>query len=276
MKTTILVFLLLLFAAPAFTQAHRLEKIWETDTLLKVPESVLQDNKNKWLYVSNIDGLDPWGKDGKGSIGKVGLDGKIIAVDWVKGLNAPKGMALYKNTLYVADLNELVLIDVEKAEIKKRVVVPTAERLNDVTVDGRGTVYVSDSKANRVFVYKDNTASPHLEGLQQVNGVLWFNDNLYVLDKGTLFRVEYDRKLTKIASGMEGGTDGVEAYSTKEFIVSGWAGVIYFVYPDGTKETLLDTRKDKINSADITYDAVSRIVYVPTFWKNSVVAYELK
>lgn len=276
MKSALLAIILVCFSAPLFSQAHRLEKIWETDTLLKVPESVLQDNKNKLLYVSNIDGLDPWGKDGKGSIGRVALDGRIIAVDWVKGLNAPKGMAIYKNTLYVADLNELVLIDIDKAEIKKRVTVPTAERLNDVTVDPRGIVYVSDSKANRVFMYKDNTASPHLEGLQQVNGVLWFNDNLYVLDKGTLLRVEYDRKLTKIASGMEGGTDGVEAYSTKEFIVSGWAGVLYFVYPDGSKETLLDTRKEKINSADITYDAVSHIIYVPTFWKNTVVAYEIK
>ena len=92
-KNTIMksVFLLLIVAVclcrNSFAQ-HSLTRLWETDTLLKIPESVLFDAENKILYVSNIDGTDPWAKDGKGSIGKVGLDGKIIATEWVTGLNA--------------------------------------------------------------------------------------------------------------------------------------------------------------------------------------------
>jgi hypothetical protein len=39
---------------------------------------------------------------------------------------------------------------------------------------------------------------------------------------------------------------------------------------------LLDTRQEKVNSADIGFDAAKRIVYVPTFYKNTVAAYELK
>ena len=96
---------------------HKLEKIWETDSVLKVPESVLFDGDNKVLYATNIDGTDPWGKDGKGSVAKVGLDGKVIATEWVSGLNAPKGMGLYKGKLYVADLNELVVIDIAGGKI---------------------------------------------------------------------------------------------------------------------------------------------------------------
>ena len=79
----------------------------------KVPESVYFDKAGKVLYVSNIDG-EPWGKDGAGSIGKLGLDGKVIVAEWVKGLNAPKSMALSKGTLWVADLTEVVGIDVAK------------------------------------------------------------------------------------------------------------------------------------------------------------------
>ena len=41
---------------------HTLTKLWETDSALKVPESVLFDGENKVLYVSNIDGTEPWGK----------------------------------------------------------------------------------------------------------------------------------------------------------------------------------------------------------------------
>ena len=101
------------------SQEHSLVKLWETDTLLKVPESVLLDVDNKMLYASNIDGTDPWAKDGKGSIARVGLDGKIIDAEWVKGLHAPKGMGLYKNMLYVADFDKVVLIDVTKGAISR-------------------------------------------------------------------------------------------------------------------------------------------------------------
>ena len=55
------------------SQEHSLVKLWETDTLLKVPESVLLDAGNNVLYATNIDGTDPWAKDRKGSISNVNL-----------------------------------------------------------------------------------------------------------------------------------------------------------------------------------------------------------
>src|ERR1700712_245282 len=91
-------------------QEHALVKLWQTDTLLKTPESVLFDAGDKLLYVSNING-QPWEKDGNGSIGKVGLDGKIINANWVTGLNAPKGLGRYKNLLYAADIDNVAVID---------------------------------------------------------------------------------------------------------------------------------------------------------------------
>jgi hypothetical protein len=115
-----------LAAASAHAESHRLDKKWETQPELKIPESVLFDAQRKVLYVSNIDG-EPWAKDGKGSIGKVGLDGKIIAVDWVSGLNAPKGMALRGSTLYVGDVTDVVVIDVDKGTVTERIAVSGAE-----------------------------------------------------------------------------------------------------------------------------------------------------
>ena len=84
---------------------------WESDSSLKVPESVLFDKAAQVLYVSNIDGTNPWEADGKGSIGKVGLDGKVIAAEWVSGLHGPKGMGMFNGKLYVADLGNIVVID---------------------------------------------------------------------------------------------------------------------------------------------------------------------
>lgn len=269
---------LLSFIFIAAQAQHQLVKLWETDSILKVPESVLYDGKNKVLYVSNIDGKEPWGKDGKGSVGKVGLDGKIITVDWVSGLNAPKGMGLFKNKLYVADLTELVVIDVLKGEIIERIAIEGAVGLNDVSIGAKGVIYVTDSRARRVYEIKDKKPAVLLDSskLKGPNGVLKHKGNLYVLDAGSMYRMGKGKILTKIAEGMEGGTDGIEHVTGDDFIVSTWSGVVYYVNADGSKQVMLDGRQQKINSADIGYDAAKRIVYVPTFWKNSVVAYQLK
>jgi hypothetical protein len=258
-----------------YAQEHQLVKKWETDSLLKVPESVLYDADNKILYVTNIDG-QPWEKDNKGSVGKVGLDGKIITVDWVSGFNAPKGMSLYKNNLYVADVDKVGVIDIKKGTLIQTIPVEGAQGLNDLTVDKKGVIYVSDSKTKKVHRIENGQVTTWLENLKGPNGVLIDGNDLYVLDAGTLNKVEKDKSLTKLADGMEGGTDGVEHVTGKDYIVSCWGGVVYYVKGDGTKQTLLDTREQKSNTADIGYDAKNRIVYIPTFFKNKIVAYELK
>jgi len=265
----------ILFNSSLLFAQHKLEKLWETDSVLKVPESVLFDGDNKILYAANIDGTDPWAKDGKGSVAKVGLDGKVIAAEWVSGLNAPKGMGLHKGKLYVADLNELVVIDIAGGKIEKRIVVTGAEGLNDVSVSKNGTVYVSDSKLKKVFVVKDGVTELLLDTLKGPNGVLIRGDDFYLLDAGGMYKMNKDKTLTKITDGMDGGTDGIENISGNDFIVSCWQGVVWYVKADGSKQQLLDSRPDKKNSADIGLDAKNKIVYVPTFWRNTIVAYRV-
>jgi sugar lactone lactonase YvrE len=266
---------LLLINNPVNAQKHKLVKVWETDTLLKVPESVLYDAENGVLYAANIDGTDPWGKDGKGSIGKISVDGKIIAVDWVPGLNAPKGMGVYKGKLYVADLNNIVVIDTKKGTIEKTIPVEGAEGLNDVSVGSDGVVWVSDSKNKKIFKVEGNKSSLFLENLKGPNGVLMRGKDFYILDNGGAYKVNADKTLTMISDGMEGGTDGIENVKGNDFLVSCWGGAIWYVHADGTKELLLDTRAEKKNTADIGFDPKTQTVYVPTFWKNSVVAYKV-
>ena len=85
-------------------------KLWETSGL-KTPESALPVPAEGFAYVSNIGG-QPTEKDGNGFISKVSLaDGKIIELEWAKGMDAPKGLALAKGRLYAADIDKLVEID---------------------------------------------------------------------------------------------------------------------------------------------------------------------
>jgi hypothetical protein len=96
MKKSLALLITVVIASAAQAAAPKLVKKWETEATLKVPESVYFDAKRKVLYVSNIDG-EPWGDDKKGSIGKVGLDGRVVAAEWITGLSAPKGMAVHGN-----------------------------------------------------------------------------------------------------------------------------------------------------------------------------------
>jgi DNA-binding beta-propeller fold protein YncE len=279
LKTIAFTFLILCSSLFLSAQKHQLVKLWETSPVFKVPESVLFDAKSKTLYVSNIDtinGSDPWAKDGKGSIGKMSADGKVIKAEWVTGLEAPKGMGLYNGKLYVADLAAVVVIDVAAGKIDKTIAVKGAEGLNDISIDKNGVIYVSDSKAKKVYKVKDGVSELLLENLKGPNGVLAHGNDFYVLDAGGLYKMNADRSLTMLTDGMEGGTDGVENVSGGDFLVSTWGGVVYYVNANGTKETLMDGRPNKMNSADIGFDAATKTVFVPTFWNNTVAAYQVK
>lgn len=256
-------------------QKVTVQKLWATDTILKVPESVLVDDKENCLWVSNIDGASN-DKDGKGSISKLSKTGSPINLDWVTGLNAPKGMTKYKQELYVADLTELVVIDINKGVIKNKIKVEGSVFLNDVTVNKNGAVFVSDSRTGKVHRYENNMVTTEVENLQGPNGVLSIDDQLLILDRGSLLSVTPGGTITKIIDGMDPSTDGIEKVAPNQYIVSCWNGIVYFVAAGAEKITLFDTRSEKINSADIGYDTKNKIIYVPTFLKNSVVAYQLQ
>ena len=199
-----------------------------------------------------------------------------MAKDRSGKLGSMEGMGLYNGKLYVADLTDLVVIDVKAGKIEKRIVVNGAEGLNDVSISKTGVVYVSDSKGKKVFSVKGGVAELLLEKLNGPNGVLAHGEDFYLLDAGGMYKLNKDKTLTKITDGMEGGTDGIENIGGNEFIVSCWQGVVWYISADGTKQQLLDSRPDKKNSADIGIDAKNKIIYVPTFWRNTIVAYQVK
>jgi sugar lactone lactonase YvrE len=235
--------LLTTVALAAHHEKHKLTKVWESEASLKVPEGVRYDAANKVLYVSNIDG-EPWADDKKGSIGKVGLDGKVIAAEWITGLSCPKGLALSEDGkwLYAADAGGVVVIDVKAGKIAKKIAIPEGQQLNDVASDGKGTLYVSDSKGKKVFAVKGDKATVHLDEkvLKGPNGVLVQDGKLYVLDNDSLNLVNDDKSLKVIASGMPGGADGLEHVAGGDFIVSVWSGAVWYVKADGSKELLFD------------------------------------
>lgn len=256
-----------------------LTEIWKTDTVMRTCESVLYDEEQNLLYVSCING-SPAEKNGKGYIAILDPEGNINSLEWVNGLDAPKGMGIHDGLLYVTDIDQLRVIDIEKAEIILSIPVEGASFLNDITIDTDGTVYFSDSDTGRLWKYKDGTTSLWIEeGLQRPNGLLVEKDrvlltssessDLKVIDKVSR---EYETVTTDIGRG-----DGVEFTGKKgHYLVTSWAGEIFLVLPDYSRISLLKTSEQQINTADIGFNKKKQVVYVPTFFDNRVVAYQLE
>ena len=100
----------------------QVSKLWETPANLKNPESVAYASKQNVLFVSNMNG-EPDQKDQNGFISKVSpSNGGIIELNWITALNAPKGIAISNDNskLYVADITDLVEIDIASGKIIKR------------------------------------------------------------------------------------------------------------------------------------------------------------
>ncbi len=255
---------------------------WETDTTLRVPESVLYDEAGQVLFVANIDGKSDE-LDGSGFISKVGLDGKILNLRWTSGLNAPKGMGLYRNRLYVTDVYRLVVINTETGQAEKTydAVDPKKAYLNDVTVAKDGTVYVSDSRFDKIYRLKDDKWEVWMEGeqLNKPNGLLAMGKDKLMIGStktGALRSVDLNTKtMTTVADGMA-ATDGIVTDGKDNFFVSDWNGQLFFVQKGGEKQQLLDSRGQKINTADIEYIRSQKLLIVPTFFKNKLVAYKVQ
>lgn len=255
---------------------YKLVEKWESDSLLKVPESVLLDKDNDILYVSNVDGLDPWKADGKGSIAKLDLNGKIISAEWVKGMDAPKGMGMHRNKLYVADLSVIRVIDIKSGKIEKSIPIKNATGLNDITIAGNGDIYITDYQEKKLYRVKEDKIELLAENLKQPNGVLFQDNDLYVLDGDGMYKLGNNNTLELIVDGMEGGVDGIVHVNGDEFIVSCWEGALWHVTEDGAKHLLMDTRAAQRRTADIEYDKKTNTLFVPTFFRNTVIAYEFK
>lgn len=271
------VFTILVCAAAAGIQAQTLSLKWKTDTVFRVPESTYLDAKNNVLYVANIEGKSDE-KDGKGFISRMTPDGKVTTLQWVAGLNAPKGMGVYKNNLYVADLSRIVIIDIPSGK-PTFTEIDGARFLNDISIDGNGNVYASDSRSGKIYRFANGKGELYFENpdIKSTNGVLVQKDALYFVDfqSGDFYKLDWNKQLTKVGTAATGG-DGIVSVGKNEFIISSWYGEIYFMDASGKASKLLDTKDQKLNTADVGYDAKNKILYVPTFFGNSVAAYSFK
>ncbi len=257
---------------------HKLELVWQTDTLLSTCESVLYDKNKAIIYVANINN-GPWEKDGNGFISIIDTEGKLVDHKWVTGLSGPKGMGLFGNKLYVNDIDEIVEIDVDEAKIINKYGVGGDPALNDISISPDGIVYVTGSTSNSIYALKEGKVDTIVTAdFGRLNGILHRPEGLYFAASNShrfgLYHPEAD-SLEILAEGIGHG-DGIVQVSDREFVVSSWKGEIFHINTDERKkQLLLSPGKDSLNAADIDFIPESKLILVPTFFGNKVMAYKL-
>jgi len=269
--------------APGITEAWRVGGF-------QLPESVTLDPRRNVLYVSNIAG-EPTGKDGVGYISRLGFDGKVLQEQWVTGLNAPKGMAVRGNTLYVSDIDALAVIDIPSGKVTARYDAPGAKFLNDIAVDRQGRVYVSDLLDNAVWRLEGKRFTQWLkdENLLSPNGLQVRGDELIVASWGVfsgqglatttaghMKAVSLKTKaIRSIGSGAAvGNLDGLEFLRDGSFLVTDWiSGGLMRIDRTGKATQLVDLPQ---GSADHAWLPRQRLAVVPMMLQGEVVAFRLK
>lgn len=255
--------------------SDKLQKKWETGQVFLIPESVCYDAERHVLYVSNINGK-PTEKDGNGFISRCSEDGEVMELKWVDGLDAPKGMGVYKNKLYVTDIDRIAEIDIENMAIQRFYTVEGAKFLNDIAIDSKGDVYISDMMDTKI--YRINDQGIHLwiddEMLTNPNGLFAENKTLFI---GCRKIVRADMKKGTLSpwAGETGSIDGLEGTGDGRYLFSDWQGNVYLLGTDLKTEKILDLTPAGMNAADIEFIPEKMLLLVPTFSDNRVIAFEL-
>jgi hypothetical protein len=79
----------------------------------------------------------------------------------------------------------------------------------------------------------------------------------------------------KVIAENMGSGDGIAPIGDGGYICTSWKGVIFHVSANNKVTELLNTSNLNENTADIDFCQKNQILYVPTFFKNTVKAYKL-
>lgn len=255
----------------------RLTKLWESPKKMLTSESAYYDQNRDVIYVSNING-QPLEKNEQGFMSKLNPKGEVLVEKWVEGLDAPKGIGIYKNKLYVSDIDQVVEIDIKEGKVTLRYPAEGAKFLNDISVDSSGNVYISDTNTKRIYRISEGLIDVWLESdlLDNANGLYVEDGSLLIGTAGSMLKADLLTKEISVYIKDTGGIDGIAPDGLGNYLISDWTGNIHLVNPNKEKIKLLDSTPQKINAADIFYVISKKMLLVPTFFDNRVMAYTLE
>ena len=272
----------------AKVKAAQLNGPWVVSNVgFATPESVLYDDISDVYLVSNINGSCTE-RDGNGFISRLMPDGTVANLKWVDGengettLNAPKGMALVGNILYVADIDHVRMFHRHSGASLGEIAILEATFLNDVAPTGEGGVLVSDSGLTPDFassgtdtIYSidaDGVVTTLVSGteLARPNGLAVFGGAVWNVSFGSkeVRKMDFSGALLESYQAPAGSLDGIEILPDGSALISSWASKsVYQLKPDGTFHAVVTEVEA---AADIGVDTRRNRILVPLFKAHAV------
>ncbi len=248
---------------------------WSTPRTLSEPGSVCYDPIGELLYVSSING-EPAARDGNGFISKVSLAGEVLQREWIAGLNAPKGMGIQDDLLLVADIDEIVAIDLTDGSVLARHSPPGAQFLNDLVVVSTWQALVSDSGADCIYSLEGDAIDTwYFSGMEGPDGLLMHDGVLLVGCADCILAVHLDNKAVGRLIESTGPVDGLVSIGYGYRLFSDGIGRVYLADDGIGPELLLDTTSGGIGTGDFAYAAAAKLLLVPTLADDRVRAYRV-
>jgi hypothetical protein len=261
-------------------------------TGFQTPESVLYDADQDIYFVSNING-QPTAADDNGFISRINPDTLQIDLKWIDAakpdilLNAPKGLGILGDDLYVADLTVVRKFNRKTGKPDGEIKIPGSTFLNDVASDGK-SVYVTDSgmKAgangfegtgtDAVWKITNDKAERIASGtdLNRPNGVDIADGKIWVVSfaSNELYQIVNGKK-TSVAKIPKGSLDGLVHLSDGSFLVSSWESKTVY---RGKGNAFTPVVENVDSPADIGYDTKRHRLLVPHFMENVVTIHDIQ
>jgi hypothetical protein len=267
----------------------------QTITGLASPESVVAYKDG--YFVSNIGAkLDATAKDGDGGISYINSNGKLQDVKYFDDiLNAPKGLDIIGDILYVADIDHLKGYNITtRKKVFDLDLEGKAILLNDLNKVDDSLLVITDSFKNNVLLVNILTGSwSILKGdIIVPNGVLYdaHSDNVYVCSMGADLDGTgklFSKKLHDNTAAFKplentpvGLFDGIVQLDDHRLLVSDWITIKnpekgnFYVYDIDKKQyTKLDATR---GSADIALDVKQHTLLIPQLLDNRLEIIPLK
>ena len=264
------------------------------------PESVLADTIADVYYVSNVNG-SPLGEDDNGFISRVTPDGQVENLKWIDGagadpnitLNAPKGMAIRGDSLFVADIKCIRIFNRITGRRANETCIESASVLNDIAVGPEGSIFVTDSgfrdgpggafePTGTDAVYRltmregqQGATIARDSDLGMPNGIAVGSRGIFVVTfgSGEVLRFTPNGEKSVLVPGGDRQLDGIVFDNQGGFLFSSWGeSAVYHVDSRGQVHTIMS---DVESPADIGYDPKRNRVLVPQFIPNKVLILDL-
>ncbi len=278
----VLVFVTILFMMLTSTDiCSQVNKEWETNSVFLAPESIVFDSIRNCLYVSNFNDKSGFLKKAdtlrNECISKLDLNGNVQEFRWIDGMHNPTGITIFEDILYIVEREGVVIVNIEKQKVEKRIPVTGACFLNDIAVDKDGTIYISDTFKpciHRIINGKSEVwYSDSL--MNSSNGLLIDNNHLLVGNRGAenLLSISLADITTKIiANNLSDNIDGIKKLNNN-YLLS-WKSEL-FILKQGSKKLLFELDNQNDFLADFEFIRERNLIIIPQLMSNKIIALRL-